>query len=350
MKVVSSPSLLYHMTELQEIEYNKWLSLNDEFKDNTQFQQFLQKLILNECPVVLSIRHLAQIVDVDLRVLRTMINHPSSFYYEYSIPKRSGGCRQIASPYPALLRVQRWINDNILSKIPVHESAKGFVKGLSIVDNASPHLGHATVLKTDIKDFFPSIGINRVRLIFKRLGYRKKIAFALASLCCLDGSLPQGAATSPTISNIILKRLDARMEGLASRFGLVYTRYADDLTFSGGDIPARIIKYITDIISDEGFYVNIGKTKILRSGSQQIITGVSVSSGVIKLPREAKREIRKNVHHVLKNGLIAHLNHIGNFDPIYVERLLGKLYFWKSIEPENKFVEEYIPKMKHMLG
>lgn len=337
------------MTELQEKEYNKWLSLNEGFKDNVQFQQFLLKLILYDCPVILSIKHLAQIVDVDLRMLRTMINHPSSFYYEYSIPKRSGGCRQIASPYPALLRVQRWINDNILSKVPVHESAKGFVKGLSIVDNARPHLGHATVLKADIKDFFPSVGVNRVRMIFKNLGYRKKVAFALASLCCHNGVLPQGAATSPAISNIILKRLDARMSGLALRLGLTYTRYADDLTFSGKTIAPGLFKYIADIVSNEGFCINDTKTKILYWGNQQIITGVSIASGSLKLPRETKREIRKNVYYVLKNGLLSHLNHIGYFDPIYIERLLGKLYFWKSIEPDNKFVEEHIPKLKQMM-
>ena len=337
------------MTEQQVNEYNKWLSLNERFKDDVKFQQFLLKLILSDCPVILSIKHLAKVMDVDYGMLKIMINHSSSFYYEYSIPKRSGGSRKIASPYPVLLRVQRWINANILSKIPIHDSAKGFVRGLSVVDNAAPHLGHQTIFKTDIKDFFPSVTINRVRLVFKRLGYRKKVAFALASLCCLNGVLPQGAATSPGISNIILKRLDARMSGMARRFGLTYSRYADDLTFSGYSFPARLINYVSDIIAEEGFVVNSDKSKILRSGSQMIITGVSISSGEIKLPREAKREIRKDVHYVLKNGLMTHLNHIGDFDPIYVERLLGKLYFWKSLEPENKFVEEYIPRVKDML-
>ena len=348
MKVVSSSSF-FIMTDLQEAEYNKWLSLNNEFRDNKTYQQFLLKLILADCPVILSIKHLAKIVDVDLRMLRTMINNSSSFYYEYSIPKRSGGSRQISSPYPTLLRVQRWINDNILSKIPVHESAKGFVKGLSISDNAIPHLGSAVVLKTDIKDFFPSIDISRVRLIFKRLGYRRNVAFALASICCLNGVLPQGAATSPAISNIILKRLDARMNGLSLKFGLTYTRYADDLTLSGGAISMGVLKYIASIVSDEGFSINDSKTKILRYGNQLIITGVTIASGSLKLPMKEKREIRKNVHYVLKNGLLGHLNHIGYFDPIYIERLLGKLYFWRSLEPENRFVEEHIPRLKEML-
>lgn len=337
------------MTEAQEIEYNKWLSLNEEFKEDMKFQQFLLKLISADCPVILNIKHLAMLLDVNLRMLRIMVNHPSSFYYEYSIPKRSGGCRRIASPYPVMLRVQRWINENILSKIIIHESAKGFVKGLSISSNAATHLGHAVILKTDIKDFFPSIGMNRVRMIFKNLGYRKRIAFALASLCCLNGTLPQGAATSPAISNIILKRLDVRMSGLALKFGLAYSRYADDLTFSGKFVHTRFVKYIADIVTDEGFCINEEKTTIIHSGNQQIITGVSIASGVLKLPRKTKREIRKNVHFLIRNGLLSQLNHIGEFDPIYVERLLGKLYFWKSLEPDNKFVLEYIPQLKDLI-
>ena len=334
------------MTEIQQQEYEKWLTVGGDCQNNIKYQQFLKKLISADCPVILSIKHLAILLDVELKILRTMINHPQSFYYEYSIPKRSGGCRHIASPYPVMLRVQRWINKNILLKISVHEAAKGFIKGFSIVDNAEPHVGNSVVFKTDIKDFFPSVTINRVRMIFKRLGYRKKVAFALASLCCLNGVLPQGAATSPIISNIILKRLDARISGMAKKFGLIYTRYADDLTLSGTSFPVRIADYIADVIHSEGFIVNEGKSRVLRASAQQIITGVSISSGSIKLPRKEKREIRKNVHYVLENGLLHHLNHLGIFDPIYLERLLGKLYFWKSLEPENKFIEEYLPKVK----
>lgn len=133
---------------------------------------------------------------------------------------------------------------------------------------------------------------------------------------------------------------------MAKKFGLIYTRYADDLTLSGTSFPVRIADYIADVIHSEGFIVNEGKSRVLRASAQQIITGVSISSGSIKLPRKEKREIRKNVHYVLENGLLHHLNHLGIFDPIYLERLLGKLYFWKSLEPENKFIEEYLPKVK----
>ena len=334
------------MTEQQQLEYDKWLNIGEPFKDDHRYQEFLKKIILSNCPVILSLKHLAVLLDVDYTILLAMINHSSSFYYEFSIPKRSGGERKISAPYPVMLMAQRWINDNILSKVSIHPSATGFVKDASIKDNASPHLGHDFILKSDVKDFFPSITINRVRLIFKRLGYSRKIAFALASLCSLDGVLPQGAATSPTISNIIFKRLDYRMFGLASKLGLTYTRYADDLAFSGESIYPKLIDYISDIVRSEGFELNTEKTRLMPPKHQQIITGISVSTGSIKLPKATKRKLRQEVYYVLKYGIREHLKNQGFLDPIYLERLVGKMYFWQSLEPDNKFVIENLPKLK----
>lgn len=334
------------MTDQQQVEYDKWLVIGESFKYDNRYQEFLKKLILSDCPIILSYKHLAILLDVDYAILLAMINHSSSFYYVFSIPKRSGGERKISAPYPVMLMAQRWIYDNILSKVSIHSSATGFVKGASIKDNATPHLGHDYILKTDIKDFFPSITINRVRLIFKRLGYSRKIAFALASLCCLDGVLPQGAATSPTISNIIFKRLDSRMSGLASKFGLIYTRYADDLAFSGECIYPKFIEYVADIVRTEGFELNTEKTRLMTPKHQQIITGISVSTGSIKLPKATKRRLRQDVYYVLKYGVRGHMKNQGFFDPIYLERLIGKMYFWQSLEPDNKFVIDNLPKLK----
>ena len=334
------------MTDQQQIEYDKWLSIGEPFRDDDRYQDFLRKIIISNCPVILSYKHLAVLLDVDYTVLLAMINHSSSFYYEFSIPKRSGGERRISAPYPVMLMAQRWINDNILSKVSIHPAATGFVKGGSIKDNVEPHLGNYCILKADVRDFFPSIAINRVRLIFKRLGYSRKVAFALASICCLDGVLPQGAATSPTISNIIFKRLDARMCGLASKFGLIYTRYADDLAFSGNSISPKFIEYVADIVRAEGFELNAEKTKLMPPKHQQIITGISVSTGSIKLPKATKRRLRQEVYYVLKYGVRGHMKNQGFFDPIYLERLIGKMYFWQSLEPDNKFVIDNLTKLR----
>lgn len=220
------------------------------------------------------------------------------------------------------------------------------MKNISIVDNAKEHLNQTYLLKMDIENFFPSIKINRIISIFRNLGYTKKISYFLSSVCCLNQELPQGAATSPTLSNIIAKRLDYRLTGFADKFDLKYTRYADDFTFSGKLLPVRLISYIENIVKEEGFVVNPSKTKLLNENKQKIVTGISISSGKLTIPKKTKREVRKNVHHILSKGLFAHQEYINSRDPIYLERLLGYLYFWYSVEPENSFVLNSIEGLK----
>ena len=308
--------------------------------------EYVSTLVKNDAVIILDFEHLSQLLGIKSGVLASIINKPSAFYYTFRIPKRSGGERQISSPYPVLLNAQRWIYENLLLPIGLHECSKGFVKNRSIVDNAREHLTNKKLLKMDIKDFFPSITINRVISIFRRLGYTKKVSYYLASICCLNNTLPQGAATSPAISNIIAKRMDRRLFGFANKFGLTYTRYADDLTFSGESIPPKLINYIELIAKDEGFCINEKKTKLLSENKQKIVTGISISSGKMTIPKKAKREIRKNIYHVLTKGLPKHQKAIGSDDPIYIERLLGYLFFWLSVEPENQFVIKSIKDLK----
>ncbi|CAL2080794.1 retron St85 family RNA-directed DNA polymerase [Tenacibaculum sp. 190524A05c] len=307
---------------------------------------YVENLILRDTIVIIDFNHLAQLLGIENHVLGSIISDSKAFYYNFEIPKRNGSQRKISTPYPVLLKAQRWIYENILIKQPLHESSKGFVKETSIVDNAKPHLNQKYILKMDIKDFFPSIKINRVISVFRVLGYTKKISYYLASICCLNGVLPQGAPTSPCLSNIIAKRLDYRLNGLAKKFNLIYTRYADDFTFSGNKISLRTINYINSIASDEGFRINEIKTKLIGEKSQKIITGISISSGKLTIPKKTKREVRKNIHYILKNGLFEHQKHINSNDPIYVERLLGFLFFWLSVEPEKKFIKNSIEKLK----
>ncbi len=173
-------------------------------------------------------------------------------YTKFTIPKRDGRERAICAPKPQLRWVQRRILDEILNKVPAHDAAHGFIAGRSILTNAAPHQGAEVLVKFDLEDFFPTIHYYRVMGLFARLGYQvgdarfaaddesTQIGPTLARLCCYTPEprswgtalLPQGAPTSPAISNLVCRRLDARLEGLARRIGGVYTRYADDLTFS----------------------------------------------------------------------------------------------------------------------
>lgn len=310
-------------------------------------ERYIQHLESGGFPVIFGSTHLAQILNLTPCSLAGMINHSDFYYYSYEIPKHSGGMRRISAPNPSLSAVQRWILDTILCKIELKKAAVGYRRGMSIVDNAQPHLCKERVLKMDLRDFFPSITLNRVWYVFRNCGYTKRVSYYLASLCCLNGCLPQGACTSPTLSNIIAKRLDARLMGMCERFDVNYTRYADDLTFSSDNLPARFIDYVIEIAEDEKFQVNSEKTKLLGKNSQKIITGISISQGEIKVPRKYKRSVRQEVYYVLKYGIINHQEHIGKrFDVLEVERLIGKLCYWESLEPDNAFVKEFLPQVK----
>lgn len=333
----------------QNNDIEEWSSfLKENFEDKyiqTSLIKYATCLLQKDVPVIFTFEHLSMLMEINKSTLGRILYRTESFYYEFEIPKRSGGVRQICAPYPILLYAQRWIYENILLKGKVHSVAKGFVPGQSIVDNAKEHVGNQAILKMDIKDFFPSITRQQVYYIFKWFGYTRKIAWNLASICCLNDVLPQGAPTSPILSNIISKRLDRRLVGLASHFNLKYTRYADDLTFSGENIPIKFINYVIDIVSDQGFNINEEKTRLISGNKQKIVTGISISEK-ITIPRAKKREIRKSIYHILTKGLFYHQEAINNYDPIYLERLLGYLYFWLSVEPENGYVINSIRKLK----
>lgn len=249
-------------------------------------------------------------------------------YRTFTIPKRSGGRRTIRAPMPLLKKSQRWVLREILEKMPVHGAAQGFVAGASTLTNALPHAGASVVVKIDVKDFFPTISFARVKGMFRAAGFREPVAIVLALLCTeppreeikIGGRsyyvatgepvLPQGAPTSPYITNIICRRLDRRLRGWCTKAGWTYTRYADDLTFSyraGKDAPghgkvASLISKVRQILEAEGFSVNEEKTRIMRRGRRQRVTGLVVNelnpSGEVtpRVPREFRRRLRAAIH------------------------------------------------------
>ena len=326
---------------------HKWLVAIDSSsctkKEKAMLSQYVEDMLNRGGVIIINAAHLAQLIGLTEETLYQMIVLPDHFYRSFTIPKRSGGERLISAPYPALMMAQRWIYENILLPgVEVSESATGFVPGKSILDNAIPHLNSKEVLKMDLKDFFPSVDIKRVISVFKGLGYYHRIAYYLASLCCENKHLPQGAPTSPILSNIVTKRLDYRLKNLAAKYGLVYTRYADDLTFSGEHIPVKFISIVSDIVSNERFEVNEDKTVIMRERNRKIITGVSVSSDKLCIPRAKKRWIRQQSYYIKRYGIRSHMKHKHIVDPFYDMRIKGYLAYWKSIEPENPFLKKLI--------
>ena len=338
------------MNEQQLIISNKWRTqLENKIEDAKTLQcvmAYVDTMIQQKMPIIIGINHLAYLMKIEPSTLKKMVTSSRSFYKTFFIPKRKGGQRKIDAPYPVLLHAQRWIYNQILNKIDVNDHAMGFIKSKSIVNNACVHLGNRCLLLLDIQDFFPSIKWYKVYSIFHKLGYPQNISQYLTSLCCFNGCLPQGAVTSPSLSNIISKRLDARLSALANSFEISYSRYADDITFSGKFISPKFYKIIQTIIEEEGFKLNKEKTRFIYGQHQKIVTGISISSGKPTIPKAAKRQVRQHIYYIRKYGLQSHMNNIQSRDPIYLERLLGYLCFWKSIEPDNHFVKQAIKDLK----
>jgi RNA-directed DNA polymerase len=248
-----------------------------------------------------------------------------SHYVRFQIAKKTGGVREISAPLPRLKQAQQWILDNILEQIVLHPTAHGFRRGRSIVTNAQPHLGALVVINLDLQNFFPSISYRRIKGIFRSLGYSEAISTILGLICTepdvtqveLDGKsyyiaqterhLPQGAPTSPALTNLLCRRLDRRLDGLASYLGFTYTRYADDLTFSTTDrqkLPeiGDIIKGTRGIVTHEGLTVHPGKTRVLRQSQQQEVTGIVVNQK-LNVDRSTLRRFRATLYQIEKDGL-----------------------------------------------
>ncbi len=244
----------------------------------------------------MDLEELARRLDIPLEQLRAL--RPQ--YREFTIPKFAGGTRRILAPAPELKTLQRRILTRILGRLKAHSAAHGFERKRSIVTNAAPHAEQAVVVSLDLKDFFSSTPAKRVRDYFAGIGWNRESTALLTGLCTHGGSLPQGAPTSPRLSNLLNVRLDARLAGLAARHGAAYTRYADDLTFSFGvdshTAVHLLVRAAKAVIEDEGYRLHMKKKlAIRRSHQRQEVTGLVVNEG-IALPREIRRWLRAMRH------------------------------------------------------
>lgn len=280
-------------------------------------------------PKIDTVEQLAQAMGVELKALRFLAYNRRvstvTHYRRFLLPKKTGGHRQISAPMRRLKVAQRWVLTEVLDKVSLHEAAHGFRHGRSIVSNARPHVGADVVINLDLQDFFPSVSQRRVKGVFKSLGYSEAVATALSLVCSepevdeveLDGQtyyvargqrhLPQGSPASPAVTNLLCRRLDARLAGLAGALGFVYTRYADDLTFSARGLAAgsvqvgKLLRGVKDIVEHEGFTVHPKKTRVMRRGRQQEVTGVVVNDR-LSVDRETLRKFRATLFQVEKDG------------------------------------------------
>ncbi len=328
------------------VKYYSSFPFSDEMRE--AMLNYVGNILSHQACVIFDSEHFAKLLCIENERLFAIVNGTASFYRTFELRKRSGGVREIRAPYPSLKAVQWWIYDYVLKKQYVHGCAHGFRPKKSIVTNVKTHVEGKCLLKLDLKDFFPSIKINKVVQVFKNVGYTDTVSWLLAKLCCLDDELPQGAPTSPVLSNIIARAMDKRLYRLAKRFEYRYSRYADDISFSGEDIPVAFIKYATDIIEDCGFSVNSKKVRLYREHDNKILTGVAIKNGGIKLPREKRRSYEQEIYYAIKYGVDTRIKGDYKHYSTYILSLLGKANFWLLLEPDNKFAKESVPKLQSL--
>lgn len=330
-----------------------------------------------QLPPLFSLRHIAHETDVPYSFLRGVIerNDDVESYRVFKLKKQGLGhapdrFRFICAPHPLLLKAQRWINSEILAKVPAHEASFAYVQGGGIVQAAKLHTdaGCRWLIKLDVTNFFESILEPDVYRIFNEMGYQPLVAFELARLCTrlrasgnpiqknkIDpslpgrpyhdariGHLPQGAATSPLLSNLSARPLDATLLAFALREGLVYTRYADDLAFSSSSEFSRpkaleLVHEVYDIMKQHGLWPNMAKTKIIPPGARKLILGLLVDGATPRLTKEFKARIRTHIHFLLRKnvGPALHSQNRG-FDSIFglQRHVYGLVAYAAGVEPE----------------
>ena len=329
----------------------KWENYSKEFESTALRNNFtLEEISLllgyaknlydKKLPVIYDQEHLALLVGYKYEYLLKISNASRKFYRTFTIPKKSGGERKISEPLPSLKEIQHWILQEILDQLPVSRLAKAYVKKRSIRENARFHIGQKVVLTIDLENFFSSLKYKKVFLLFLHLGYSVPVSTMLSNLCCLDGSLPQGAPTSPTLSNLLMVSVDKRIFGFTKEKEIRYTRYADDMTFSGDFEPGMVIKFVGKVLSQFELKINEKKTRVRRPGQKQEVTGVIVNEK-IQAPKELRKQLRQAVYYIEKYGLASHLEKTENLKANHVYHWLGIANFILFLNPNDEEALRY---------
>lgn len=311
-------------------------------------------------PALYTVVDLARWLDVTVPELEWFADHggwlrqadPRLRHYQQWTRHKRDGVRLIEAPKPRLRETQRRILHHLLSRIPVHRAARGFAPGSSPATFALPHAGAPTVLRADLRHCFESITVARVTDVFRLVGYPPAVARTLADLCTtatpadalgtvprphaayLRGRhLPQGAPTSPHLSNLVMRSLDRRLQGYAAANDLQYTRYGDDLALSGHNMDAdKALWVLLRVIASEGFTVHSGKVRIMREHQQQILAGLVVNDRP-RVPRREYDAVRALLHNARRYGA-ASQNRSGH--PDFRAHVLGLIAWIGASDPGRR--------------
>lgn len=294
------------------------------------------------------------------RRLLYLSNNTSECYREKVIPKKSGGNRRLLIPNPELMLWQMVIKDNVLTTYSISDRAFAYKKGVSVRDNAAAHIGHECIVRIDIKDFFDSISYNVVyNALLKSPYYNDSFIALVANLCCVNGHIPQGACTSPTLSNICFLRVDDVIVEFCKKQGITYTRYCDDLIFSGNSFnPYKLIGVIYSILKAFGYKPNKEKTSIRNRGQRMEVTGITINER-LRVNKDYRKKIRQDVYYIRKFGVKSHILRSGAERFIsngrckkkqYLISLLGKVQYVLFIDPNDAEMKGYCGYLKDELS
>lgn len=316
----------------------------------------INNIILNtlNVPSINNFSQLARELSISKGLLYYISCKKDYCYTQKSIPKKDGSERVLSIPSYPLKIVQKWILTEILEKITVSDQSMAFVPGKNgLLDNANKHKNNVFVLEMDITDFFGSINSKTIFHLFQNIGYNKDVSTIFSNICTYNNSLPQGGVTSPYLANLVCYNLDKRLTGFCDRRDIVYTRYADDMSFSCNNriILNRAESIISRIVEDEGFIINPKKTRYLSEQTKKTVTGITINSGEAHANRELKRALRAAIFNSIMDGdyskndwirgCIAFVNSIetGYKDKMikYIEHIVSK----PAIKNDVKLIADY---------
>lgn len=275
------------------------------------------------------------------KTLYGLSNSLEKHYHTVYLPKSDGSKRKLSVPDLILKLVQKSIADNILIQYPISKYAKAYKPGSSIQKNARPHVGKKKILKLDIEGFFDHILYSRVKdTVFYEEKYSESIRILLTMLCYYNDSLPQGAPTSPAITNIIMYDFDEMVGAFCNEKNIAYTRYCDDMTFSGYFDEREIISFVKGELRKLGLFLKNRKTAVISASKRQVVTGIVVNEKM-NVTKDYKKTIRQEIYYIKKFGLDEHLKRLGISDKQqYVLSLKGRIAFVLQTIPNNcEFIE-----------
>lgn len=271
------------------------------------------------------------------RELMEIASNTDCWYYHHHIPKENGGTRRLCVPTHVIKTQQRFILETILKGLPVSSHAFAYCQGRSVEDCARPHIHQDVLIHLDITDFFGSITEDMVFAMFLReTGYSKSLCRLLAQLCCHRRRLPQGTVTSPMLSNIVFRRCDEALAQLAEQYSANYTRYSDDLFFSG-DASVNVnqlLKDVSRILLSFGFRLNGEKTKVRRRQHRQAVLGLTVNDR-LQVSRSYRRQLLQELYYLEKYGENCRGAELAGDYLKYMQQLQGRLAYVLHVDPDN---------------